>query len=347
MNFGKQINIDNIDAYKKKNNYNSKSKKRYITFALKKMKLLDFSNHFKYSNLIKISKEQDLIIIIGADNFDITYNMQEELNRFNKMIRKNTKAKMILYDCSIDERDITEILTESFKQFDYITVRESVTQENIKNIIEKDKIYYYPDPAFIMPLQEVELPKVFKNAKVIGVNVSNLITNKVYGAQAGDILKAYIKMLDYILEKTEYNIILIPHVMKNADLSALKLLYQNYIDNNRVELILNENLNSKELKYIISQCEMFIGARTHATIAAYSTCVPTLVLGYSVKSKGIAIDLFGTDKNYVLPVKDLESEDYLLEGFKWLFLNKKIIKDTLEEKIPIYMDNAKKFAEII
>ena len=50
---------------------------------------------------------------------------------------------------------------------------------------------------------------------------------------------------------------------------------------------------------------MFIGARTHATIAAYSSCVPTLVVGYSIKARGIAKDLFGTDEGYVLPVQAL------------------------------------------
>ena len=56
---------------------------------------------------------------------------------------------------------------------------------------------------------------------------------------------------------------------------------------------------------------MFIGARTHSTIAAYSSGVPTLVVGYSVKAKGIAKDLFGTEENYVLPVQALKEENNL------------------------------------
>jgi polysaccharide pyruvyl transferase WcaK-like protein len=66
-----------------------------------------------------------------------------------------------------------------------------------------------------------------------------------------------------------------------------------------------EDCNCRELKHIISRCRFFIGARTHVTIAAYSSCVPTLVLGYSVKSRGIARDLFGTEVGYVLPVQKL------------------------------------------
>lgn len=36
---------------------------------------------------------------------------------------------------------------------------------------------------------------------------------------------------------------------------------------------------------------MFIAARTHADISAYSMCMPTFALGYTVKSVGIAKDL--------------------------------------------------------
>lgn len=153
-------------------------------------------------------------------------------------------------------------------------------------------------------------------------------------------------MMNYILDNTKEGIILIPHVMKNSDLSTLRKLYENYEDNARVYLLDNENLNAKQLKYIISNCKMFIGARTHATIAAYSTNVPTLVLGYSVKSKGIAKDIFFTDEKYVLPVSDLDSDEYLVNGFKWLYSNKEEIKKKLESKMPEYIKKAKNVKEI-
>jgi colanic acid/amylovoran biosynthesis protein len=64
--------------------------------------------------------------------------------------------------------------------------------------------------------------------------------------------------------------------------------------------------------------EMFVGARTHATIAAYSSCVPTLVVGYSVKARGIARDIFGSEENMVIPVQSLEHEDDLVNAFKYI-----------------------------
>ena len=63
--------------------------------------------------------------------------------------------------------------------------------------------------------------------------------------------------------------------------------------------------------------------------------MPTLVVGYSVKSKGIAKDIFGTYDKYVIPVQDL-TEENLVREFKWMFNNEKSIKNHLEDFIPEY-----------
>ncbi len=94
----------------------------------------------------------------------------------------------------------------------------------------------------------------------------------------------------------------------------------------------------------ISMCRYFVGARTHATIAAYSCKIPTLVLGYSVKSKGIAQDLFGTYNNFVISVQDLKTCTELVDGFHWLCSNENLVKEKLLTTIPVFTqrcENAK------
>lgn len=85
---------------------------------------------------------------------------------------------------------------------------------------------------------------------------------------------------------------------------------------------------------------MLVAARTHASIAAYSTLIPTLVIGYSVKSRGIAESLFGNYQDYVLPTEELK-EDELINKFKYIENNKKQIKETLEEKMKVVKEDAK------
>lgn len=348
-NFDSKVNIEGINNYQRKIIYSTKSIRRYIVAILEKiLKLKKLANKMRYREILQLSKKQEVILIIGADNYDITYGMQESLHIFNTLIRQSTNAKIILYDTSIDKRDITQTFKNDLKNFDYITVRESTSMQNLKEIVEESKLYYFPDPAFIMDKEPINLPDIFnQNKDVIGINISNLITNPRYGSQLELIINAYKNAIDYILESTSYSIILLPHVMNNEDLATLRLLYKDYRNNKRIELIEDETLNARQLKYIISKCSLYIGARTHSTIAAYSELIPTLVLGYSIKSKGIAIDLFKTDENYVLPVMNLKSEDYLVEGFKWLYKNKDKIEKKLRDTIPEYKEKAKQITRII
>ena len=155
----------------------------------------------------------------------------------------------------------------------------------------------------------------------------------------GIILNNYIKLVNYILNNTKMNVILIPHVIwaeNNDDRIPLKQIYDVFKDTNRVLLI--DDQSCENLKGIISKCRFFIGARTHSTIAAYSQCIPTLVVGYSIKAKGIAKDLFGTFDNYVIPAQNMADELDLTNAFKWLVSNETKIQQLYSMKMPEYLD---------
>lgn len=63
----------------------------------------------------------------------------------------------------------------------------------------------------------------------------------------------------------------------------------------------------------MSNARFCVASRTHACVAAYAAQVPTLAVGYSVKSAGIAADL-GQSK-FVLDADTLDTE-VLLAAFK-------------------------------
>ena len=79
----------------------------------------------------------------------------------------------------------------------------------------------------------------------------------------------------------------------------------------------------------------------HATIAAYSSWVPTLVVGYSVKARGIARDLFGTEEGYVLPVQALENPEELIQAYDRMMEREQEIRGRLEGMMPEYCAEAK------
>ena len=194
--------------------------------------------------------------------------------------------------------------------------------------------------------QNIEmLPVEFQENNTIGINVSPLVIRKE--KKPGIVYANLSKVICWILENTDCSITLIPHVVweNNDDRVPLNKLLKKFETTRRVVMI--EDSNCNKLKGYISRCRLFIGARTHATIAAYSTCVPTLVLGYSIKSKGIATDLFGTDEKYVIPVQSLEQEDDLTRSFIWLWENEGMIRKKLQLIMPGYIQKASMLDEDI
>jgi polysaccharide pyruvyl transferase WcaK-like protein len=139
--------------------------------------------------------------------------------------------------------------------------------------------------------------------------------------RAGDpelVKKSYRNFIRFILDGTDNNIAFVPHVVWSSsdDRRPLKDLYEDYKSTGRVVFI--EDNPAEVLKGYISKCSFFVGARTHSTIAAYSSGVPTLVIGYSVKSRGIATDIYGSYDNYVLPVQEMQDPQALIRSYEFI-----------------------------
>lgn len=338
--FNKKINLPHIDEYINRTEGCAHSFKRFVCAILYRFRLDKIAAYMINHKLDKCVRGADLVIFTGADNYDASYNSIAYIHTNNLRLKKLATGKLLVYDCSLEEAHLTDKVRKDIELFDAVSVREQITAECFENAFaNKMDFYYYPDPAFMMPPQEVQLPQGFVAGKTIAVNVSSLITNAVYGAGVDIVMQNYINLIKCILFTTDSNVVLLPHVMQGADLSVLKKLYSAFIGSDRVFIVDNESYNAAQLKYIISQCRFFIGARTHATIAAYSSMVPTLVLGYSVKSIGIARDLFGTDKGYVVPVDSLKTETELANAYEHTLLANEVqFRAYLKEKIPSYID---------
>lgn len=285
--------------------------------------------------------KNNIAVSIGGDNYCYPWSAKQAIE-LNKEIRKHCKLN-VLWGCSIDEEALTPGMKEDLAGYDLITAREQITYEIVSKI--NPNTVQVADSAFLLEKEETVLPERFILKNTVGVNVSPLIMK--YGTENSLILSNYEKMIEYIIQKTDMNVCLIPHVVwkNNDDREPCRYLYGKYKYTGRI--LMAEDRNCMQLKYIISKCRFFIGARTHATIAAYSTCVPTLAVGYSVKSRGIAIDLFGTDENYVISVQKLQKENELKEKFQWLFEHEKDQRNILEKVIPEYKRKAEKGAEYL
>lgn len=275
----------------------------------------------------------DVYLSIGGDNY--CYKGQDVLGYYNQEIHKRG-AKTVLWGCSIEPNVLTAEVLKDLKRYDAITVRESLSFEALHNA-GLTNITLCSDPAFQLDKIDVELPNAFADAPIIGMNISPLIFS--YGAKSL-ILENYETLINYILQNTNYSIMFVPHVVSSNsdDRTAIQFLYDKIDCKERVFVV--DDCTCEELKGYISQCRFFLGARTHSIIAAYSCMVPTLAVGYSVKAKGIAKDIFGEYEPYVLSVQNMSKSDSLLKKMLWIMENEKEIRLHLQNVMPSYTEKA-------
>ena len=279
-----------------------------------------------------------LYISTGGDMYCYEISKKEAIVANSTFVRAG--AKTVLWGCSIEPEllEDPEVVAD-MKRYALITPRESITERALHKAGITENVKLFPDPAFALEPEETELPSHFVPGKTIGINISPMIVR--HEEKGGITMENYQNLIEHILQNTDNCVALIPHVTwrNNDDRLPLKELYRGYEANERV--LLFPDMSCRKLKYIISQCRAFIGARTHATIAAYSSCVPTLVVGYSVKARGIARDLFETEKHYVLPVQTLENSEELIRAYSWMMDREQKIRNRLETIMPEYCARAK------
>ncbi len=312
---------------------------------------------YRYGDVFK-KEAAPLAISIGGDNYCYE-NMLGDLRLANSAFNRRG-IRTVLLGCSIEPELLKrKEIAEDLRKYHTIIARESITYEALKEAFGKtskeisektDKgmaeavsggcpeVLCFPDPAFTLMAKELPLPEGFALGNTVGINVSPMIQDNE--KKSGVTMENYKELISFIIQNTDMQITLIPHVVweRNDDRGPLHELYRAFADTGRVVEI--GDGGCEELKGFIGRCRFFVGARTHATIAAYSMGVPTLVAGYSVKARGIARDLFGTDENYVLPVQSLEKKDDLTKGFQWLLSHEKEVREKLGEVMPGYKERA-------
>lgn len=276
-------------------------------------------------------------ISIGGDNY--CYDMMiKDLILSNSMFNRNG-GRTILLGCSIEPELLErEDIRKDMAQYEAVFARESLTFEALQRAGVQKQLYLYPDSAFTLDTKQLPLPEGFQEGNTVGINISPMIVDNE--RNQGITIKNYQALVQYILDNTDMSVALIPHVVweRNDDRKTINKLYSYFETEPRVISIGDHSC--EELKGYIARCRFFIGARTHATIAAYSSQVPTLVVGYSIKAKGIAKDLFGTYENYVVPVQCLEEAGQLIAAFVWMLEKEKELREQLALVIPPYIDRA-------
>lgn len=319
-------------------NYKSKvDLKRLYNGIMKKF----FNNEYPYEKYIQKKvfdeiKRAKCAMVIGGDTYCYGRNSCIPSYCMNRYANKHN-VKSVLWSCSINKDAFDLEMINNLNKYSLLFPRESETYNNLISVgIDKNKIFQMCDSAFILNSEKIKLPENFNN--IFAYNPSYTLGIE---ENMEMIMENRIELLKYIIEETDMKIALIPHVYKKnfGDAKICERIYEALDKNNRIFLF-NQEYNCEQLKYIISKCRFLVAERTHASIAGYSSFVPTFVVGYSVKSIGIAKDLFGSDKNYVISHKEITNKNVLKKEIISFINNEEQNKRKLEKVIPQYCESA-------
>ncbi len=291
-------------------------------YALKKM----------YSPVIEQGGDCDICLSIGGDTY--CYGDNASVREITAQLHKHGK-KTVLWGASVGREDLSAEKIRGFKNFDAVFTREPLTYSILSEFVEPERLFIFADPAFCMEREDLPLPDGFEPGNTMGFNLSPLVTNK-----NPEIVDACVNFLKFVITDTTLQIALVPHVTEegNNDCDILDEIC-NKINAPRRIIRIPGSLNAMQYKGYIARLRFFIGARTHATIAAYSNGVPTIVLGYSVKSRGISKDLFGEEK-FVVDASELHSSKMLEDEFIQLIRQEDEIKSQLKSVVPEKLKSA-------
>lgn len=343
--------LDKLYRFIEYRSYNSKfSPIRMYNGMMKKLFKNEYpEQRYVQKDVFRAVKQSDAAIVVGGDTYCynrsacvIPYNVNKYANKIGH--------PSILWSCSVGKENIDKEMADDLSKYTMIFPRETETYNNLLSAgINKDKLFLMADSAFVLGMQAIDLPDDFRN--VFAYNPSYTL-KKTKGINVLELEKSRIELLNYILERTDMKVALIPHVYNGeyGDIEPCREIYKELKAKDRV-FVISKDYNCMQLKYIISKCRFLIAERTHASIAGYSTCVPTFVVGYSVKARGIARDIFGSYSKYVLSVREITNVKYLIDNISYIIENESDIKNHLKAFMPGYMESAlnagKMIAELI
>jgi colanic acid/amylovoran biosynthesis protein len=265
-----------------------------------------------FKNMDNYVSKAQCVLSVGGDNYQQkgTKLPRNYISLDNYVFRHH--IPLYLWGASVGPfsktHDHEKYMAEHLSNVTRIFARETTTIDYLSRIGMKKNIIQVADPAFMMKPRKPSAgsPEHIPHDS-LGLNFSPLMALFTTNGNLDRWREIVGKILTDVHDELGCRLFLVPHVTIpgkfNNDYLFLKSVMAELPHECDVVLV-PDRYNAEELKWIISSMNVFVGARTHSTIAALSTCVPTISLSYSIKSIGINQDIFGSQEYCITPSDD-------------------------------------------
>ncbi len=308
----------------------------------------------RHENTLQAIKECKVALSLGGDNYSLCYGLPRLLTDIDDLVL-SYKKPLIIWGASVgpfsNNPAYEKYMMKHLKDITAIFAREDKTIEYLSSIGIDKNVYRVSDPAFVM---EPIKPENFENDfpfinESIGINFSPIMPKYWTDNDMNKWMSFCVELVEKISDKTRRPIYLLPHVThigSNNDYVLLKNIKEQLEPLTEKVHLVSPGYSAAEFKYIISQFNSYMGARTHSTIAAFSSCVPTVSLAYSMKAVGINKEVFN-HLDFCVEKNKINRINYIVDLLNTIIENNDKIRQEMKPNINAIKQKALKSGEIL
>jgi polysaccharide pyruvyl transferase WcaK-like protein len=245
-----------------------------------------FSDIYGIARLLYVGLPQVLVLFLGKPLLLLPQTVGPFRGHFSRMI-----ARYIL-------RHALRVYTRDYRSLNEV-------EALLGFRLDPDRYKFCYDVGFALdPIepshQEVVGLAVDKQRRspLVGLNISGLLfmggytRNNAFGLR-GDYRVLVTSLIDLLISKIGANVLIVPHVFgmqrdSESDSVVCEQVFATLEKKYEGRLgLVRGTYNQSEIKYLIGQCDFFVGSRMHACIAAISQLVPAVCIAYSDKFAGV------------------------------------------------------------
>ncbi len=299
-----------------------------------------FRRMFMYQEILRELPEATAVLSVGGDNYSMDYGTLLNYTDLDDLVISSGK-KYFIWGASVGpfskQKKLETFMTDHLQRISGILARESKTIDYLNSIQVRTNVFLTADPSFLMEARRPEqLVMDLEGQRYIGINLNPLMAKFVCGGDLDKWMRMCVDILQALLDNFDHPILLVPHVGDTTGLEDDHLFLtrvERALSNKRV-VLLPGDLDASQTKWAISRCHVFAGARTHATLASFSSRVPTLCFGYSLKAEGISHDIYG-NTDLCLRSHEIDPQN-VVAAMKKLLDEAESLKKILGRQIPSF-----------
>jgi len=265
-----------------------------------------------YDPLRELLRGDTCLVQVGGDNFTLDYGRPDAFFALNDIARA-ARRPVVLWGATVgpfsEDPAFERYAARQLKRADLVLVRERLSVEYLGSIGVSENVRVVMDPAFVLDAvqPDQDLSAILCDLPV-ALNVSPLFARYGHLSQA-EFIDEVRTLIRTVVADLNCPVLLVPHVLLPGqdDAQFNEEVCESLSDLGAMLRVLPRTLGAREIKWCVARCRAVVAARTHLTIAGFSTGTPTLSLGYSMKARGINLEVYGHDR-YVIDVADFGAE---------------------------------------